>query len=93
MVDDEARQGALRFTSRVGQAFLAHDKTSRIPPLVELPKLLNATQHVLRDKESEDDLRLLPAPATSLGGARPKASVRDRDGHLAMNLALFFGKP
>jgi serine/threonine-protein kinase HipA len=29
-------------------------------------------------------LRLLLAPGSSLGGARPKASVRDRDGHLAI---------
>jgi len=34
--------------------------------------------------ESEEDLRLLLAPGSSLGGARPKASVRDRDGHLAI---------
>ena len=36
------------------------------------------------DKDSDDDLRLLLAPGSSLGGARPKASVRDRDGHLAI---------
>ena len=29
-------------------------------------------------------MRLLLAPGSSLGGARPKASVRDRDGHLAI---------
>src|SRR6185437_2288490 len=30
----------------------------------------------------EEDLRLLLAPGSSLGGARPKASIRDRDGYL-----------
>ena len=29
-------------------------------------------------------MHLLLAPGSSLGGARPKASVRDRDGHLAI---------
>jgi serine/threonine-protein kinase HipA len=36
------------------------------------------------DTDSDEDLRLLLAPGSSLGGARPKASVRDRDGHLAI---------
>jgi serine/threonine-protein kinase HipA len=34
------------------------------------------------DEDDEDDLRLLLAPGSSLGGARPKASVVDRDGSL-----------
>jgi len=33
-------------------------------------------------KDSDADLRLLLAPGASLGGARPKASVRDREGTL-----------
>jgi serine/threonine-protein kinase HipA len=49
-----------------------------------LPRLLSATERVLEDKDSDDDLRLLLAPGSSLGGARPKASVRDRGGHLAI---------
>jgi serine/threonine-protein kinase HipA len=38
----------------------------------------------LSETDSEEDLRLLLAPGSSLGGARPKASVRDRGGHLAI---------
>jgi len=57
---------------------------AKIPPLIELPRLLLAAEHVLSDTESDEDLRLLLAPGSSLGGARPKASVRDRDGHLAI---------
>ena len=38
----------------------------------------------LSDTDSDEDLRLLLAPGSSLGGARPKASVRDRGGHLAI---------
>lgn len=82
-VDDEARQGALRFAEREGGPFLAHAATT-IPPLVELPRLLSAAEHVANDSDSDEDLRLLLAPGSSLGGARPKASVRDRDGRLAV---------
>ncbi|MCY4612544.1 MAG: HipA domain-containing protein [Nitrospira sp.] len=82
MVDDAARQGALRFAVQEGRPFLAEHEAA-IPPLVALPELLSAAEHVVGDTDSDEDLRLLLAPGSSLGGARPKASVRDRDGHLA----------
>lgn len=84
MVDDEARQGALRFAEREGSPFLAEHGAITIPPLIELPRLLSAAERVAADTDSDEDLRLLLAPGSSLGGARPKASVRDRDGHLAV---------
>jgi len=84
MVDDEARQGALRFAKQEGGPFLAEHEAARIPPLIDLPRLLSAAEHVVGDTDSDEDLRLLLAPGSSLGGARPKASVRDRDGHLAI---------
>ena len=84
MVDDEARQGALRFALDQGGPFLAERGTTRIPPLIELPRLLLAAERVVGDVDSDEVLRLLLAPGSSLGGARPKASVRDRDGLLAM---------
>lgn len=84
LVDDEARQGALRFAEREGGPFLREEGVKRIPPLVELPKLLSAAEHVVEDKDTEEDLRLLFAPGSSLGGARPKASVIEKDGHLAI---------
>ncbi len=84
MVDDEARQGALRFARQEGGPFLAEHEAARIPPLNDLPRLLSAAEHVVGDTDSDEDLRLLLAPGSSLGGARPKASVRDRDGHLAI---------
>jgi serine/threonine-protein kinase HipA len=84
LVDDEARQGALRFAEREGGPYLADQGSQRIPPLVELPRLLSAAERVIDEKDSDDDLRLLLAPGSSLGGARPKASVRDRDGHLVI---------
>lgn len=84
MVDDEARQGALRFSDREGGLSLAEHGTTKIPPLIELPRLLSAAERVATDDDSDEDLRLLLAPGSSLGGARPKASVRDRDGHLVI---------
>ncbi len=84
MVDDEARQGALRFARQEGGPFLAEHEAARIPPLIDLPRLLSAAEHVVGDTDSDEDLRLLLAPGSSLGGACPKASVRDRDGHLAI---------
>lgn len=84
MVYDEARQGALRFSETEGGPFLATEGAKRIPPLLELPRLLSAVEHVTAETDTDEDLRLLLAPGSSLGGARPKASVRDRDGHLSI---------
>jgi serine/threonine-protein kinase HipA len=82
-VDDESRAGALRFAVTEGGPFVA-DGSAKIPPLVELPKLLAAAKRVVQDTDSDEDLRLLLAPGSSLGGARPKASVWDRDRRLAL---------
>jgi serine/threonine-protein kinase HipA len=83
LVADSIRQGALRFRDANTVEFLSNAQPV-IPPLVDLPKLLSATQRVLKDTDSDDDLRLLLAPGSSLGGARPKAAVIDSDGSLAI---------
>ena len=76
-VADETRQGALRFASDDGGPYLG--TSTDIPRLVALPRLLRAADAVTDD--SVDDLaavkELLAAGSGSLGGARPKASVRD----------------
>lgn len=82
-VNDEARQGALRFAGEPGGPFLAHGGAP-VPPLISLPKLLSATDALLEDVETAAELKLLLMPGSSLGGARPKASVRERDGQLAI---------
>jgi serine/threonine-protein kinase HipA len=84
LVDDETRQGALRFSDQEGGPFLRQVVDHRTPPLIELPALLAASDHVSDEVETDEDLRLLLAPGSSLGGARPKASVRDSDGQLAI---------
>ncbi|CAN5796330.1 HipA domain-containing protein [soil metagenome] len=83
-VSDLARQGSLRFSHPDGEVFLAEDSEATVPPLVDLPRLLAAAQGFLDNPDSEDDLRILLAPGSSLGGARPKASVRDNAGHLSI---------
>jgi serine/threonine-protein kinase HipA len=84
-VNDEARQGALRFSIAPDEdVFLSPKQKTSIPPPVDLPKLLSATEKLMADHESIEDLRLLLAPGSSLGGARPKASIRDVDGSLAI---------
>ena len=81
-VNDSARLGALRFTDAEGGVFQTPDDAAPIPPLLELPALLNASDAVLSASESTAALRLLLAPGSSLGGARPKASVRNPAGQL-----------
>ncbi len=81
-VTDTVRQGALRLTLAEGGPFVMPERPMGIPPLVELPTLLAATERFLADQETVEDLQLLLAPGSSLGGARPKASVRDSNGAL-----------
>ena len=83
-VNDVARQGALRFSLHKHGPYLASGEVHPIPPLLQLPQLLDATTRYLEDTETMEDLQLLLAPGSSLGGARPKASVVDLDGHLAL---------
>jgi len=84
MVDDEARPGALRFAEAAGGPFLRQRNGTRIPPLTEIPKLLAAAEHIEEETETADEIKLLLAPGSSLGGARPKVSVLDGDGVLAI---------
>lgn len=77
-VSDHTRQGALRYTVD-GSDFLA--ASSDVPKLLELPHLLDAAETVSRDEVGGDTMAavklLLDAGTGTLGGARPKASVRD----------------
>lgn len=82
-VGDVARQGALRFKLEADGPFLATGNA--VPPLIRLGELLNAAMRVAEDvDDDEDDLRLILAPGSSLGGARAKASILDLDGQLSI---------
>src|SRR5262245_1292036 len=80
-VDDETRLGALRFKESAGGEFLSQSRNP-VPPLLELRKLLGATNRLERGRERKGDLELVLAPGGSLGGARPKATVRGNDQRL-----------
>ena len=82
-VADETRLGALRFRHAGDDVFQAPLRDG-VPALIELGRLLQVTERILRDEETDEDLQLIFAPGSSLGGARPKASVIDQHGALAI---------
>ena len=85
-VQDQTRQGALRF-KRPGTDQFLDDHKLPAPPLTELAELENVAL-MLSDKRIDDLdalrrwLSVLVAPGASLGGARPKANFRHKDGSL-----------
>lgn len=82
-VDDFSRIGALRLRDSKGQ-FLRSDTEFRTPQFIELEKIYVATRAVEQGTETEADLRFLQGKGTSLGGLRPKCTVLDTDGALAL---------
>ena len=86
-VHDAHRIGALRFKLDAAGPFLDDRTELASPPWTSLSEL-EAAAGKLEQKNAESDtdydqwLRMLIAPGGSLGGARPKASVRDENGHL-----------
>ena len=82
-VADEARLGALRFR-RLGDDVFQTPSETAVPELISLARLRSAAERVLQGTESDDDLLAIYAPGSSLGGARPKATVIDHRGHLSI---------
>jgi len=82
-VADETRLGALRFRRAEDATFQAPTHAG-VPALIELGRLLRVTERILRDEDTDEDLQRIFAPGSSLGGARPKASVIDRHSHLSI---------
>lgn len=81
-VYDETRMGGLRFSLEKNGSFLSNDKEMSTPPWVKL-RSIEAAAYSFEDaeiKEEEKWLNMLIAPGSSLGGARPKASVIAPDG-------------
>ncbi len=83
-VDDESRMGALRFSLDEGGSFLSSDPEFATPPWATLRELEHAALSLedKNPKQAEKWLKQLLAPGSSLGGARPKASVLDPGGEL-----------
>jgi serine/threonine-protein kinase HipA len=86
-VHDPQRAGALRLRTGDGR-YLSDGVNLAAPPWSTLRELEHAAWSLDRDEdadespESEKWLRLLIAPGSSLGGARPKAGVVDESGAL-----------
>lgn len=82
-VHDESRMGALRFRLEPQGDFLASDELLVTPPWTELRRLQDASRNFEEENGAEETwLSLLVAPGSSLGGARPKATVYDEKGNL-----------
>jgi len=85
-VFDGHRMGALRFKENEDGDFLNNNREMASPPWTSIRELEEAS---LRLEEDDGDdalkmkwLNMLMAPGSSLGGARPKASVVDSKGQL-----------
>lgn len=83
-VYDETRMGALRFMDRGKGVFLSEDSELAVPPITSLRSLEAASREFEKNENMMDDkwLNQLLRPGSSLGGARPKATVQDIDGSL-----------
>lgn len=84
-VFDENRMGGIRFKLDPQKEFLNSNKELAAPPFTTLRELEYASLKLEDEVDDENSLHwlnMLIAPGSSLGGARPKASVRDPSGNL-----------
>lgn len=81
-VRDDLRQGALRFRRGDGPFEAIEDRG--VPALTDLPELVTLAARAETDSADLPDLQRLIRVGSSLGGARPKAHVRDAAGNLAI---------
>jgi serine/threonine-protein kinase HipA len=86
-VHDRYRLGALRFKGTLNGDFLDNDEKLAAPPISSLRELEHAASQVEGNGETTDPeylkwLYMLMSPGSSLGGARPKASVIDENEQL-----------
>jgi serine/threonine-protein kinase HipA len=85
-VQDCTRMGALRFSRPNEQRFLA-DEALSAPPVTRIAELQSVAFELTSKEQDDPDkirewLKVLVAPGSSLGGARPKANLIDEDGSL-----------
>ncbi|MEE8722927.1 MAG: type II toxin-antitoxin system HipA family toxin, partial [Eggerthellaceae bacterium] len=79
-VSDGTRQGALRIWDEKGTVLAPAE--SGVPREVDIPSLLSASDLAASDLDA--DVRDLIEAGSSLGGARPKASIKAEDGTLCI---------
>jgi len=84
-VDDFSRIGALRLRNAESNYLRNIESGKRTtPPMLELEKIMAASRAVELSQETAEDLKYLQGKGTSLGGMRPKCTVLDEDGALAL---------
>ncbi|CAM1361273.1 Toxin HipA [Tenacibaculum soleae] len=86
-VFDGHRMGALRFKLDKDGSFLNDDERLASPPWTSIRQLEQISLRLEEDNSLDDPdylkwLQMLVSPGSSLGGARPKASVLDNEGNL-----------
>ena len=83
-VYDETRMGAIRLKEDENGPFLSDDKENAAPPWATLRTLEEASRNFESDENllNEKWLNQLLKPGSSLGGARPKATIQDTNGDL-----------
>ncbi|MFH1195396.1 MAG: HipA domain-containing protein [bacterium] len=86
-VFDEHRMGGLRFKENIDGPFLNDNREFATPPWTSLKILEQACLNIEKDDITNDPeylkwLNILIAPGSSLGGARPKASIIDESNNL-----------
>jgi serine/threonine-protein kinase HipA len=91
-IDDFSRMGGFRFKLNPDEDFINNSTVLKIPPLTKIFELFDASKQIeLSEIEHTIPemkwLNQLLHPGTSLGGARPKASVVDSNQNL--NIAKF----
>lgn len=83
-VYDETRMGGLRYSLEEGGTFQSSEQNLATPPWTKLRTLEAASLAFENEDDPQEEkwLQQLLAPGSSLGGARPKASVVAPDGSL-----------
>lgn len=83
-IDDFSRMGGFRFKTEPNHDFINQHSSLLIPPLTSLRALMQATLEIEHSEEKNELpdkkwINQLVQPGTSLGGARPKASIVDEN--------------
>ena len=86
-IDDFSRIGGFRFKAAPDGDFINIGNHLRIPPLADLRSMVTASMEIEKSEEQNQLpekrwIQQLVHPGSSLGGARPKAGVRDDEGCL-----------
>ena len=83
-IEDYSRMGGLRFKESLEGEYINTSEVLRIPPLTDIRELIAASSEIEKSEEENHLperrwIEQLIQPGSSLGGARPKASVIDEN--------------